>query len=144
MSADVTKAPWHARPLPRSSSAIRRKKHRNFAVAKKNLRDRSYRVLHSLTAIKLFPKQKEATVLTNKIRHTNLHYFLDSFTAIFTTNSLVICKRSCSYMIRQSSNMNWAGRSRDRTPVGDFPNPSRPDFGSTQLPVQWAPGLSHA
>jgi len=75
--------------LPRSSSAIRRKKHRNFAAGKKNLRDRSYRVRHSLTAIKLFPKQKEAAVLANKIRHTSLHYFLDSFTAIFTTNSIV-------------------------------------------------------
>jgi hypothetical protein len=75
--------------LLRSSSAIRRKKYRNFAAAKKNLRDRSYRVRHFLTEIKLLPKQKEAPVLANKIRHTNLHYFLDSFTAIFATNSPV-------------------------------------------------------
>lgn len=75
--------------LPTSSSAIRRKKYRNFAAAKKNLRDRRYRVRHSLTGIKLLPKQKEAAVLANKIRHTNLHYFLDSFTATVTTNSPV-------------------------------------------------------
>jgi hypothetical protein len=93
--------------LPRSSSAIRRKKHRNFAAAKKNLRDRRYRVLHSLTAIKLFPKQKEAAVFVNKIRHTNLHYFLDSFNAIFTTNSLVSVSEAAHTWF--ASLVKWTG-----------------------------------
>jgi hypothetical protein len=106
MSADVTKAPWHAKPTSRSSS-IRRKKHRNFAAATKNLRDRSYRVRHSLIATKLLPMQKETAVLANKIRHTNLQRFLDSFTAIFTTNSPVYVSEAAR--TRFASLVKWTG-----------------------------------
>lgn len=70
--------------LPRNRFAIKRKKHRNLAAAKQNLRDRRYRVRRSF---KFFPKQKQASVVANG--HTNSHYALHSFAAIFTTNSFV-------------------------------------------------------
>jgi hypothetical protein len=70
-------------------------------------RDRSYRVRHSLNATKLFPKHKEAAVLANKIRHTNLQHFLDGFTAIFTTNSPVYVSEAARTWF--ASLVKWTG-----------------------------------
>jgi len=88
LSTDVTKVPWHA--WPTSEKQLRHQEEASeFCGGQEKLMWQQLPGASFLTAIKLFPKQKEAAILANKIRHINLSYFLYSFTAIFTINSLV-------------------------------------------------------
>jgi len=89
LSADVTKVPWHAWPTSEKQLRHQKEEASEFCGSQEKLTWPQLPGASILTAIKLLPKQKEAAILADKIRHINLHYFLYSFTAIFNTNSLV-------------------------------------------------------
>ena len=84
--------------------------------------------------------QENPSVKADKPKHTffykysGLHYYSDAQDT-YTVCSTCFAKSIYIYML-------WAGRSRDRIPVGgwDIPHPSRPALGPTQPPIQQVSG----
>ena len=125
LSADVTKVPWHARPTSEKQLRHQKEEASEFCGGQEKLTWPQLQDASLFNGNKVISKAERGGRLSKQNHTHKPELFSRRFHCNFYYKFPCICKRSCPYLIRQSSKMNWARRSGIEPRSGTFQ--TRPD-----------------